>query len=255
MHRIHLRGLRQGLFGFLVIVIGALTATAGVPGLISYQGQLNDDGGVPINATISFTFSIYDAPTGGTPLWTEVQTLPVSNGVFNVQLGAVAALPASLFAEDVLYLGIKVGADDEMVPRQRVTSSAYSQRAELGVPIGSITAWAKSMPGVPSLPDGWVECNGQTLSEPRSPLDGQTIPDLNGVSSAQRFLRGATSSGGTGGSESNIHTHTFSKGTYPNSQSGTNYSTWHGGTGTTSEPSATENRPPFFDVVWIMKIR
>lgn len=60
------------------------------------------------------------------------------------------------------------------------------------VPIGSIIPWHKSIPGVPALPDGWVECNGQVLEATGSPLHGQVIPDLN---ASGRFLRGATESG------------------------------------------------------------
>jgi len=43
------------------------------------------------------------------------------------------------------------------------------------VPVGSILPWAKSLTGVPSLISGgfFVECNGQTLSDAESPLDGQ----------------------------------------------------------------------------------
>ena len=65
-------------------------------------------------------------------------------------------------------------------------------------PIGSIMAWAGNLSGVPTLPVGWVECNGQTLSDSDSQLNGVTIPDLNGDN---RFLRGDSTSGGTGGSE------------------------------------------------------
>jgi hypothetical protein len=66
------------------------------------------------------------------------------------------------------------------------------------LPIGIVCAWAKNTPGVPALPGTWVECNGQVLNDPESPLNGQTIDDLNG---AQRFLRGASASGGTGGAD------------------------------------------------------
>jgi hypothetical protein len=62
------------------------------------------------------------------------------------------------------------------------------------VPIGSIIAWHKSFANTPSLPDGWVECNGQTLSDADSVYNGQTIPDLNGDG---RFLRGNSTSGTT----------------------------------------------------------
>ena len=52
--------------------------------------------------------------------------------------------------------------------------------------------------GVPALIGTWAECNGQVLSDAGSPLNGVTLPDLNG---AQRFLRGASASGGMGGSD------------------------------------------------------
>ena len=60
------------------------------------------------------------------------------------------------------------------------------------VPVGSVIAWHKSLPGTPALPDGWVECNGQVIADPQSVYNGQTAPDLNirGL-----FIRGSTVSG------------------------------------------------------------
>jgi len=73
-------------------------------------------------------------------------------------------------------------------------------------PVGAIVAWAKTLTGVPqTLPGGWVECDGSTLSMLGSPLDGTTIPDLNASAGTARFLRGATTSGTTGGSSSHVH--------------------------------------------------
>ncbi len=73
------------------------------------------------------------------------------------------------------------------------------------VAVGSAVAWLKSFPNVPPIPDGWVECNGQVLDDPNSSLNGETIPDLNGEAGTQRFLRGSTSSGTIGGTESHSH--------------------------------------------------
>lgn len=56
----------------------------------------------------------------------------------------------------------------------------------------------------PQLPDGWVECDGSVLSDSDSPYNGETIPDLN---NADRFLRGNSTSGGTGGATSSSHKH------------------------------------------------
>lgn len=73
------------------------------------------------------------------------------------------------------------------------------------MPIGSIVAWTNHLAGTPGLPVGWLECNGQTISDAESPLNGQTLPNLNGTfttgasttSSAGRFLRGTTGATGT----------------------------------------------------------
>jgi len=69
-----------------------------------------------------------------------------------------------------------------------------------GVPIGTIVAWHKSMSGTPVLPEGWVECNGQTIDDPASPYNGQAVPNLNsavqdGSINSGMFLRGGPTSG------------------------------------------------------------
>jgi hypothetical protein len=69
-------------------------------------------------------------------------------------------------------------------------------------PVGAIVAFCKSYANTPALPDEFVECNGQTLSDAQSVFNGQAIPNLNGASAAtKRFLRGSSTSGTTGGAE------------------------------------------------------
>jgi len=113
-------------------------------------------------------------------------------------------------------------------------------------PIGSVLAWLKSYTNTPTLPDGWVECNGQTLSDSDSPYNSQVIPDLNGSSGTERFLRGQTTSGGTGGSETHSHTINVA-------------ATIGGGTGGNNLPTTTTNTastlPSYYEVVWIMRIK
>ena len=110
------------------------------------------------------------------------------------------------------------------------------------VPVGGIVSWAKSLSGVPNLTEGWVECDGAVLVDALSSLNGQTIPDLNGDN---RFLRGESTSGGTGGSESHSHTIMDAAG-----QSGTGSQDL--GSGTTG---ATSTLPTYYEVVWIMRVR
>src|SRR5438045_1983921 len=73
------------------------------------------------------------------------------------------------------------------------------------IPIGCVVAWLKSFPSRPALPGNYVECNGQNLNDPASLFHNQPIPDLNGSASQNKFLRGAATSGGTGGTT--CHTH------------------------------------------------
>jgi hypothetical protein len=65
-------------------------------------------------------------------------------------------------------------------------------QADTGLPVGTVVAWMRDMEGVGDLPDGWLECNGQVVTDKRSPLYGQALPDLNGK---YLFLRGGPLSG------------------------------------------------------------
>jgi hypothetical protein len=73
---------------------------------------------------------------------------------------------------------------------QRVEDIENALRAF--VPIGSIIAWHKGLPGTKVLPSNWVECDGKLITDKTSPLFNQISPNLNGEG---RFLRGAMQSG------------------------------------------------------------
>lgn len=115
------------------VVLGAvLTLASGsfaaVPQEIGYQGYLTDAGGVPVNGSVNITFSLYTTSTGGTALWSEDQTLSIDKGIYSVSLGAVT--PLNLPFDTRYYLGIKVGNDAELSPRQPLASTPYAYRAK-----------------------------------------------------------------------------------------------------------------------------
>ena len=122
------------------------------------------------------------------------------------------------------------------------------------VPIGSIIGWAKSLTGTPSLPSGFVECNGQTLSDAGSPLNGATIPNLNnsGGAGTKRFLRGSTTSGTTGGSETHTHEVTDQATCADNNGDG---STQEYVNTVDSPTGATSTLPSYYEVVWIIRVK
>ena len=112
----------------LLLSILPLTAHTAIPQKINYQGYLTDPQGTPIDATVSIIFSIYSQSSGGTAQWTETQTVTVTEGVFNTNLGAT--IPITLPFDTLYYLGITIGTDNEMAPRQALTSVAYAFRAQ-----------------------------------------------------------------------------------------------------------------------------
>jgi len=123
------------LAAMLAIVFAlSFNAAAQVPNTIMYQGRLTDAAGAPISAVTSVVFSIYATIGAVSPAWTETiaNVTPDAQGVFTVELGLSTVLPANLFDGTKKYLGIKVGADTEMNPRQVLTSGPYSLNANIG---------------------------------------------------------------------------------------------------------------------------
>ncbi len=103
-------------------------SAAATPGLMSYQGRLTNSGGTPLNGFYNMTFSIYNAPTGGSAIWTETQNVAVIDGLFTVSLGSVTPIDNSVFTSTECYLGITVNSDPEMTPRSRIEAAGYAYR-------------------------------------------------------------------------------------------------------------------------------
>ena len=95
------------------------------PHSLSFQGFVTDDGGVPIEEpNVSMTFKLYDQAT---EIWSETQpSVSIESGIFNVLLGSVTPLDTVRF-DRALLVGIKIGADPEMVPRTPLAAAAYAK--------------------------------------------------------------------------------------------------------------------------------
>lgn len=112
-------------------------------GTIAYQGRLADANGNPLTSTVNMEFRLYNAATGGTPLWGELWTgsnaVQVSDGLFNVMLGSLTPIPQAIVTgNSSLWLGITAGTDDEMMPRVQLGSVPFAVQAQT-VPDGSVT--------------------------------------------------------------------------------------------------------------------
>ena len=154
-----------GLFG-----MSSKPATAANPTTINFQGKVvNSDGTNVANNTYSFIFRIYNtaSPTMTTSctstascLWQETQaSVQVTNGVFQVELGAACALtsaacnnaaggPINFSSTTSLYLTMQFNGDTSganggfMSPTIHMTSAPFALNADTAthVDAGTVTA-------------------------------------------------------------------------------------------------------------------
>ena len=95
------------IFAFILSLLITSLAFA-MPSEMNYQGKLTDIGGDPLDGTYDMKFRIYNAASGGNMLWNEEQSVLVTDGVFDVSLGAVVPLFEGLFAATSLYLEVVI---------------------------------------------------------------------------------------------------------------------------------------------------
>lgn len=274
------------LIGFNAFLFCTYSARAGVPQMINYQGTLTDAGGTAVpNGNYDIEFRMYDVASGGASLWVEkwnttTSQIPVVGGIFNAMLGFQSPIPAGFFADHpVTYLGIKVGTDTEMLPRQQITSVGYAFTAGNGVPKGGVIMWSGS---VGTIPAGWALCDGDngtpdlrdrfvvgagsgytvaaTGGEASHSLTINEMPSHTHIQDAHTHVQNphqhqiATSSGDTTGS-----------GYIPNNSTVPTPNVWsENSTATNQSTAATnqnsgsgqahENRPPYYALAFIMKL-
>jgi hypothetical protein len=145
----------------------ATAQTSAVPGFISYQGRVVDasganvGAGTPVNRTV--IFRIWDNPSSTNTanlIYSEAQTVTVSEGEFSVLVGQGVANPTQTygyvettkklldiglaFGGSTRYLGVTVAAtatiattDNEITPRQQIVSTAFAMRAKYAEQVGS----------------------------------------------------------------------------------------------------------------------
>lgn len=219
---------------------------------IPYQGRLADASGNPLTNTYPMIFRLYSSGTNGVPLWEEnwngPNSVQVSDGLFNVMLGSLTPIPENVITtNEMLWLGITVGTDDEMTPRIQLGTVPYSHQAQTvpdgsitaekiaegaippGVPVGTVISWWRTDASTP-LPAGeWAFADGSIVNDPASPINGKKLPDLR-----NRFVMGVDSSQiGTNGGANSLemsHSHTVNSHTHTvNGETSEVYRTWDGG--------------------------
>jgi hypothetical protein len=125
-----------------------IEAMVTVPGAIPIQGRLTDAAGIPLDGAYSVTFALYDVETDGTALCSQTHSVAVAQGLFNSYLDNCY----NDIEGQKLWLGITVGSDAEMTPRQVIYPVPYAVTIRPGALIsgtldGILTVYGSGGPG------------------------------------------------------------------------------------------------------------
>jgi hypothetical protein len=147
---------------------------AGVDSYFPVQGRLTNASGAPLNGNYTLTFRVYGVSTGGTALCSHIFAgTPVTNGLFSVNV-----LCANAFDGRAAWLGITVGSDAEMTPRQPIYPVPYAMSLRPGAivsdtlagnPILHIENWDATGRGLRAYAMATSGTNYGTVGASRSP--------------------------------------------------------------------------------------
>ncbi len=130
----HVQSRRAVLLAVLVAgLVGS--SLADIPKMVSYQGRVTDDTGVPVpDGTYDMQFRIYDDETAGTLEWDSgTRSVDVEGGVFNVYLGESPQPTLDLPFDEDYWLLVTFGGVNQ-TPRHRFASAGYAYMASGLVP-------------------------------------------------------------------------------------------------------------------------
>ncbi len=108
-----------------IVILTFAAYCSNIPKLMNYQGKLTNSAGVALNGTHNVAFRIYTAPTGGSAIWSETQTVSVTNGLFDVRLGI--STPLNLAFDDTYYVELVVNSE-VLAPRNMLAVVPYAFR-------------------------------------------------------------------------------------------------------------------------------
>ena len=168
------------------------SAAGTVPRLIKFTGGVKDLTGKFPTGVVGLTFSLYELPEGGSPLWVETQSLPLDPlGRYTALLGASSSggLPLDLFtAGKALWLGVQPqmpGIAEQ--PRVLLVAVPYALKAADADALGGKPASAFVTTDTPANSSGQTQTPATALGQgqaaivvlpPRDPNANQTLSNL-----------------------------------------------------------------------------
>jgi hypothetical protein len=140
----------------VLAVMHAQQARGQAPQLINYQGRLVN-GGVLVNQPVAIQLRLYDAPTNGTLLYEDSNTVTVVDGLYSTYLGdgTVQGSLADALTNAAVYVEAVVDGV-VLTPRDRLVSVAYALNGTVG-PAGTDGTNGVNGATGPQGPQGVVE--------------------------------------------------------------------------------------------------
>ncbi len=163
--------------------------------VLPFKGTISETDGQPLQSKRDLTFTLYNEPKGGKPLYTgscvgQNAVMPDYEGSFNIRIGAdcqMKPIPQKLFnANQAIYLGVTVGSGEELEPRYQIFTSTYARDAAQlqGMSVGTKTS---------SIP--FIDSTGKIVLESEAP----TLISTDGtftIEGKRILVKGTDSTGG-----------------------------------------------------------
>jgi hypothetical protein len=110
----------------LTILLAILAAGCiDLPATFSYQGRLLTSAGNPVaDGTYNVRYNLYHQSSGGTPVFTDTESIVVADGLFNSAIGTDMEIPPDTFAEPT-WLEVTINGQT-LTPRERLRGAPYA---------------------------------------------------------------------------------------------------------------------------------
>ena len=154
----------------------------------SYQGRLTDADGNLLSGVHSFTFRFFHTGTGGTSIYTETESIIVTDGLFDTAVGP-SGLAANLAPADLaepLWLEVTVANGtytETLSPRQRLYGSPYAFTLMPGAFISATldtNTYGGALDAIVTINNAWADSGGTNPALPTLRVFGETGIELTG---------------------------------------------------------------------------
>lgn len=174
-----------------------------------------------VYTTVNSRFSFYSNTNTPAPIYVG----PIRLGVNTASPKTITIAPNAAQAADYnLTFPAAAPAAGQILNSDASGNLTWQTDAIGRLPLGSVIATFPNLSGAYSCSTttsadaaGFVKCNGGTISDGTSPMNGAVVPNINN----EVFLRGSTTAGSTGGTNANITlitanlpSHTHAAGTF-----------------------------------------